>query len=122
MPKPHWSAYMRGEPRKSGQMNKTEQRYADELALLLRHGDIVFWQFEAIKLRLADNTFYTPDFLVMYPNGLVELVEIKGFWTSSARVKTKVAAELFWMFRFIALQPRPKKDGGGWRRENFNQK
>jgi hypothetical protein len=48
-----------------------------------------------MKFRLADNTFYTPDFMVVMADGLLEAHEVKGFWEDDARVKIKVAASLF---------------------------
>lgn len=35
-----------------------------------------------------------------------------------ASLGSKVAAELF-PFRFLAVRPKPKKDGGGWNVEVF---
>lgn len=101
-----------------GVMNKTEARYANHLERLKHEGSIVWYRFEGMKFRLADNTFYTPDFSVMKSDGLFELHEVKGFWIDDARVKIKVAAELF-PFTFIAIKERPKKDGGGYEREEF---
>lgn len=101
-----------------GQMNATEQRYASELQVRKNIGDIADFWFEGIKLRLANSTFYTPDFMVMLANGEIELHETKGHWEDDARVKIKVAAEQY-PFRFIAAKPRPKKDGGGWKYEEF---
>lgn len=63
---------------KAGQMNKTETAYAQELELRKRYGEIAWYRFEGIKLRLADNTFYTPDFAVMLANGQLEMHEVKG--------------------------------------------
>lgn len=63
---------------KAGQMNKTETAYAQELELRKRYGEIARYWFEGIKLRLADNTFYTPDFAVMLANGQLEMHEVKG--------------------------------------------
>lgn len=103
---------------KTGQMNKTEQAYHDRLELLRRAGEIQWFKFEGIKLRLADNTTYTADFAVMAADGTLELHEVKGFWQDDARVKIKVAAELY-PFRFIAVRVKPKKDGGGWATEEF---
>lgn len=54
---------------KTGQMNKTESAYCQHLELRKRAGEIVWYRFEGIKLRLADNTFYTPDFAVMLATG-----------------------------------------------------
>lgn len=80
---------------KTGQMNKTESAYCQHLELRKRAGEITWYRFEGIKLRLADNTFYTPDFAVMLVTGEMELHEVKGFWTDDARVKTKVAADQY---------------------------
>jgi predicted nuclease of restriction endonuclease-like RecB superfamily len=102
-----------------GQMNGLEKRYQSELEVRLNAGEIAWFAFEPFKLRLADRTTYSPDFAVMHHNGEFEFIEIKGFWEEDARVKTKVAAEFFWMFKFIALSPKAKKHGGGWNREEF---
>jgi hypothetical protein len=75
-------------------MNRTEAEYAGMLDLRMRAGDIVWWRFEAIKIRLADNTFYTPDFLVLLSDMRLECHEVKGaFVMDDAKVKLKVAAE-----------------------------
>jgi len=103
---------------KTGQMNKTEAAYDSHLAALQAAGLILWRKFEGLKLRLADNTFYTPDFAVMTAGGGIELHEVKGFWTDDARVKIKVAAELY-PFRFLAVKARPKGRGGGWEVEHF---
>lgn len=82
--------------REVGRMNKTEQRYADDvLTPLLRAGEIIDWKFEALKLRLADRTFYDTDFFVQLPCGLIEIHEVKGFMEDDAAVKIKVAADQF---------------------------
>ena len=103
---------------KAGAMNRTEQQYADHLELRKRAGEVAWFRFEGVKLRLADNTFYSPDFAVMLASGSMEMHEVKGHWQDDARVKIKVAAEMY-PFRFIAVQARAKKDGGGWREEVF---
>lgn len=103
---------------KPGQMNKTEAAYAAHLERLLLSGDVEWFRFEGVKLRLADNTFYTPDFAVMSGNGVMEMHEVKGFWTDDARVKIKVAADQY-PFRFIAFKAVAKSRGGGWVREEF---
>lgn len=103
---------------KTGEKNKTEQAYGNYLEGLKAIGKVAWYRFEGVKLRLADNTFYTPDYAVMLTNGLMEMHEVKGYWQDDARVKIKVAAEQY-PFRFVAAQPKPKKDGGGWRIEAF---
>lgn len=103
---------------KTGKMNKTEIAYSQHLEALKSCGEIVWWKFEAIKLRLADNTFYTVDFFVMKASGELEAHEVKGYWMDDARVKIKVAAGLY-PFRFIAIQKKSNKQGGGWKTEVF---
>ena len=98
---------------KKGQLNKTEQSYQDHLELLMRAGEILWYKFEGLKLRLADNTFYTPDFFVMMASGQLEAHEVKGFAMDDSVVKIKVAAEIF-PFVFKMAKVRPKKLGGGW--------
>lgn len=102
-----------------GAMNKTEAAYATHLELLKRAGAVQWVRFEGLKLRLADNTFYTPDFAVMAADGVIECHEVKGFWTDDARVKVKVAADQY-PFRFLAIKALPKKQGGGWAVERFD--
>jgi hypothetical protein len=103
---------------KVGVMNKTESAYAENLQRRKLSGEVLWFKFEGIKLRLADATFYSPDFAVMLASGQMEMHEVKGFWQDDARVKIKVAATLF-PFRFIAVQALPKKSGGGWKTEEF---
>lgn len=103
---------------KTGAMNKTEARYAAHLELLKHAGEILWYRFEGVKLRLADNTFITIDFPVMRHDGLLEMHEVKGRWEDDARAKTKIAAEMY-PFRFIAVMPQAQRDGGGWKVEAF---
>lgn len=103
---------------KTGEMNKTEAAYRADLLLRLQAGEVAWFKFEGVKLRLADNTFYSPDFAVMLASGQLEMHEVKGYWQDDARVKIKVAADLY-PFRFIAVRPRAKKDGGGWEIEEL---
>lgn len=103
---------------KTGEMNKSEAAYDQHLELRERAGEIAWRKFEGVKLRLADNTFYTPDFAVMAIDGVLEMHEVKGFWEDDARVKVKVAASLY-PFRFYGITARAKKHGGGWAVEEF---
>lgn len=103
---------------KTGQMNKTEARYDTHLKALTMAGDVLWHKFEGVKLRLADNTFYTPDFAVLPKSGVLEMHEVKGFWRDDARAKIKIAADLY-PFVFKAFVALPKKSGGGWKEEQF---
>ena len=75
-------------------------------------------RFKGLKLRLADNTLYTPDFAVLEAYGVMACPEMKGHWQDDARVKIKIAAVMY-PFRFIAVTAKPKRDGGGWAVEEF---
>jgi hypothetical protein len=89
-----------------GKMNKLETAYSEALEARKREGLICDWKFEAIKLRLANLTYYSSDFLVIAGDDVVELHEVKGFWEDDARVKIKVAAEQFPWFRFLGVTRR----------------
>jgi hypothetical protein len=103
---------------KTGEMNKTEAAYDQHLWQRFFAKEILWHKFEAVKLRLADNTFYTCDFAVLTADLALEMHEVKGYWQDDARVKIKVAASLY-PFRFIAVTPRAKKNGGGYDVEQF---
>ena len=103
---------------KTGEMNKTEAAYNRSLELLQSAGEIAWFKFEGMKFRLADNCFYTPDFVVMKSDGVMEAHEVKGHWQDDARAKIKIAAAMY-PFRFIAVTVRAKKHGGGWQVEEF---
>src|SRR5689334_9481004 len=60
-------------------MNGTERRYADEFLETRRAaGEVLWWAFQAVKLRLADDTWFCPDFVVVLADGTLEFHEIKG--------------------------------------------
>lgn len=86
-----------------GKMNRLEAEYSAFLCG-------VFHRFESIKFRLADKTYYTPDFMVMQTDGSIEFHEVKGFWEDDARVKVKVFAEMYPEFVVKAIT----KQKGQW--------
>jgi len=98
---------------RSGEMNKTEKAYGEYLMTQRNAGAIEWYRFEGMKFRLADNTFYTPDFVIMLPGGEMQIREVKGYMMDDANVKIKVAAEMY-PFRFFVIRKQKKKDGGGW--------
>jgi hypothetical protein len=95
--------------KKPGEQNQYESHWASILDL---RDDVVKVFYEGVKLRLADNTFYTPDFMVLMTDGSIEFHEVKGSWKApnqdDARVKIKVAAAIHsWAtFRSIELTKR----------------
>lgn len=97
-----------------GVMNKLEAAYAAHLQIRLRAGEILSFNYESVKFRLADKTFYTPDFMVVAADDTIEFHEVKGFWEDDARVKIKVFAALY-PFRVVAVT-RVKSE---WKTEEF---
>lgn len=98
---------------KPGEMNKTEQRYHDHLQLQKQAGLVLWFEFESIKLKLADNTHLTPDFAVMTADGQIELHDVKGaraIVQDDSKVKMKWAADRY-PFRICYVFP---VKGGGW--------
>ena len=110
---------------KPTEMNGTERKYDEYLMARQLAGEIPWYKYEPFRLRLADNTTYTPDFGVMESNGELECIDVKGskfnretgretYWCmEDSKIKVKMAAELF-PFRFvIAFLAR----SGVWKRE-----
>lgn len=99
---------------KTGQMNKTEERFAQMLELERYAGRVKWWKFEGIKLMLAKNTSLTVDFAVLPDTWILTMIDVKGskaMVTDDARAKMKIAAELY-PFVFKLAYPRAK--GEGW--------
>lgn len=115
------------------EMNRNETAYADHLRQLMLVGEIRWFDFECMKLRLADNTFYTPDFTVLNNLDELEQHEVKGAtkikradgslvrygaWSEEdANIKIKVAADQF-PFRFIRTF---FVKGQGWQLEEISR-
>jgi hypothetical protein len=97
-------------------MNGTEERFAQTLEEWRVTGVIRWWAFEALKIRLADKTTYSPDFVVVDADRELLCYEVKGFWRDDARAKIKIAAEHF-PARFVAVSWDAKRKQ--WDYENF---
>lgn len=87
----------------AGEMNQTEARYAELLELRKAAGEVLWWEFEPMNLRLGVNCFYQVDFMVMLADRSLEAHEVKGYWTDDALVKIRVAAAKF-PFPFVAVR------------------
>lgn len=99
-----------------GEMNKTEEAYGRHLDAQILAGEVLWWKFEAIKLRLADSTFLTVDFAVLPASCVLEMHDVKGgrgIVTDDAWVKMKVAAATY-PFVFKVAFPLARRAGGGW--------
>lgn len=101
-------------PPKVGRMNKLETAYSQLIELERLAGTWQWWAFTPFKLRLAAGAWYTPDFALLDPLGKLVIHETKGHWREAAKVRIKVAAELYPMFRFVAVTRQRAKAGGNW--------
>jgi len=96
---------------KAGKMNGLESDYATHLELLRRAGEVSWFEFEAVTLKLAPRTTYTPDFAVVMANGETQYHDCKGGPIEpQAAVKLKLSAEKFTPYRFFVIRKR----GGAW--------
>ena len=111
---PGASAVSRVKIRKARGMNQWEMLYAqEELEPRRLIGEIQWYGFEAMKIRLADGAYYTPDFAVLESSGALWFAEIKGFAREAAVVRFKVAAETT-PFEFRMYRKKKIAEGGGW--------
>lgn len=110
-----------GKRHKPGVMNGTEELYAAMLAARVRSGEVLFWWFESMTFKLADDCRYTPDFAVLMADCSLELVDAKGAGPIDPKslVKIKCAAEKFPQYLFVIEQRQSKKNGGGWKRTEY---
>jgi hypothetical protein len=86
-------------------MNKTEAAHASDLELRKRAGEIQDYRWQPLRLKLAPDCTFEPDFMVLLADGTVEFHEVKGgFITDDGMVKVRVAAQQFPWFRFLLFQ------------------
>lgn len=103
-------------PKPDPRMSNTEALYAAHLAALKAEGRILRFDFQPESLRLADSTYYRPDFRVVTAEGYVEIHEVKGRRGQSfhaeedAWLKLKIVAELH-PYAVVVVWPLK---GGGW--------
>ena len=93
--------------------SRDEELFAGHLEQQRLSGHVFEWSYKAVKLRLGDGVWYTPDFRVINAEKTTIYYEIKGFLREAARVRLRTAAEKH-PARFIMVRLRPKKHGGGW--------
>lgn len=100
--------------RAQSRMNGTEREYA---ALFLGKKPHLY---AAVTLRLGDDCRYTPDFMVIAEDDVVEFHEVKGgFWRDDAKAKIAIAAEQYPWFRFKSFAKQSKKLGGQWAMRSY---
>lgn len=110
----------KGEPKRRGP-NKWESEFAAILEDVKRLGKMAklfsagyvtidWWGYEPLRLKLADGTYYTPDFVARSKAGDVIVFEVKGFLREAARVRFNVAKRLYPWMKFIMI----RKVSGQW--------
>lgn len=72
--------------------SKWEEIYYNKLLGMAANGEIASVEYEPVTFKLAPRTTYTPDFLIVMPDGKIQIHEVKGFAREDAIVKFKVAA------------------------------
>lgn len=109
-------------------LNKTEQAYADHLQQFYLARNILWWGFEAMTFKLAHDTRYTPDFIVLMADATIRCVDTKGarlnrstgtttyYAEEDSKIKIKVAAKLFPFFRWSYVF---KNKAGEWQEVVF---
>ncbi len=73
--------------------SKREAAFAAELDLRVKVRDIKSWRRQVpIPLRIGDALIckYTVDFVIHHNNDDLEYCEVKGYWTSEAKLKWKL--------------------------------
>lgn len=84
--------------------SRLEQEYAQWLDVEVYDGRLTRWWYEPIRLRLAQQTTLTPDFLIERKVGeRLEFHETKGWKREDAMVKLKVAAHMYSIFQFFLV-------------------
>lgn len=111
--------------RKAATMNREEAAFAAHLAA---DPGVAWWAFEPMKLSLAANTSYTPDFIAIREVGAIHAYDVKALWKGKApaddrvgwqedaRVKIKCAAEAFPWIHFFGVH---RDRNGVWQIEEF---
>lgn len=108
----------RGRRRDQG-MNSTEKRYAEQLKLRYQVGEVLWWGYECITLKLGEDCRYTPDFCVMLASLDFRCIDTKATVTKlnskkepylvplcedDSKSKIATAASLFPLGFYLAFQ------------------
>lgn len=100
--------------------SKLELQFAGYLDILEKAGKIDEWRYHPIRVRLASNCTYEPDFGVWDEDMALTLYEVKGSWKAKnardSRTRLIIAASMFQWWQWEAVT----RDGGMWRFERMN--
>lgn len=122
-------------------LTTAELAYERDLETRKRSGELVSYGWQTHKLKLEDRSgakdskavWYTPDFTEVTAAGEIVHVEVKG-WSGKtnggknvqagthrdSRLRLRLVAARYPEYRFVLVYQRPKRDGGGWVREEFS--
>lgn len=83
--------------------SQLEAHYAQYLTWREQAGEVTRWYYEPFSLNIAEGCRFTPDFLVILPDGTQRIDETKGYMREAARVRLRVAARLYphWNFYLV---------------------
>lgn len=113
------AALSKGMVRQRGKMNRTETAYSQHLEVRRLAGEIAWWRFEPLTLRLThpdagQPITYTPDFVILCPDGRTYMDDVKPPRKQAddpaAKNRIKLAAEVYslWEFRIV------RRQGSNW--------
>jgi hypothetical protein len=91
-------------------MTGIEASWEAQLLIEKAAGEILWYKYEGITLKLADDTRYTPDFAVMEKDNSLGFHEVKGpYRREDSFVKLKVAASIFPFAFFMVTRDKDGK-------------
>ena len=91
-------------------MNKLEAQYAQYLDLQRYAGEIFWWGYERVRLKVGNGAWFKSDFCVLREEGgTIELHETKGFRREAAIVRIKACADEYPFIFYLVI-----KRGGEW--------
>jgi hypothetical protein len=121
-PAGNWRQHARGlSNHRRSEMNKTEAAYGLELSILQAAGKVEWFEFQPMRFRVGKDdsgrdAWYTPDWMVMQPDGNLEAVDCKGSGPIQEASYVRIrAAALLYPIRFVIAQQQ--RNGGFERRE-----
>lgn len=125
---------MRPAPKPTGRapwtpkMNGTERAYDAYLRTQYAAGEILWWHFEPIMIRLGPDCHFKPDFLILYADHHLELHDTKGtqrrkvgdkayYSRDTGSIKARVVAMHFPIPIYFLFST----GDGGWGKKGFGE-
>lgn len=94
---------------------KLEADYARHLDLLKSAGEVLSYHYEAITVHYTQANTYRPDFKVVYRDGTIEIVELKGHVREDDGIKCNAAATILHPWKVVMV----RQIKGQWVRREF---